>query len=345
MIKTVLKNLPGRGTAFAFGVIYALLATIGSTYSWTTSSNLKANEFTGELGLTALIVEDFERQKHWQPGSGITKTVSVYNEGKSPGFVRISFEEIIQKTAQSGISEPYADSQADGVVPEYCLIDGWASWKDAADVFGSVEFREGASPITPEGLTVKVKTSAAGLQRYQYAVYQVLGGGQAYRRVTAQFSADDNKLTVTNPRYWGFLSAEAELEAAWGVVNETSLLVPSPPAAEDIGTLACDPEKKISVNYTNLITALTGAAADKDKWFYNSKDGFFYYIGKVEPGEVTRTLMTGLSLDADADVSYSRMGLKFIVNMQALQVNASALAAGWGLDTSSALYAALSSFC
>ena len=345
MIKTALRNLLGRGTVLAFGMIYALLATIGSTYSWTTSSNLKANEFTGELGLTALIVEDFEQQKHWQPGSGITKTVSVYNEGKSPGFVRVSFEEIIQMTAQSDISEPYADPQADGVVPEYCLIDGWASWKNADEVFGSVEFREGANPITPEDLIVKVKTSPAGLQRYQYAVYQTLGSGQAYRRVTAQFSAGENKLTVINPRYWGFLSTETESEAAWGMVKETSLLAPNPPAAEDIGTLACDPGKKIGIDYTNLITALTGAAADKDKWFYNSQDGFFYYIGKVEPGGVTRTLMSGLSLDADADVSYSRMGLKLIVNMQALQVNASALAAGWRLDTSSELYAVLSSFC
>ncbi|MCL2106511.1 MAG: hypothetical protein FWH26_05580 [Oscillospiraceae bacterium] len=345
MVKMVWKNLPGRGTALAFGLIYALLATIGSTYSWTTSSNLKANEFTGELGLTALIVEDFEQQKHWQPGSDIMKTVSVYNEGKSPGFVRISFEEIIQKTARSDISEPYANPRADGVIPEYCLIDGWASWKDAGEIFSSVEFREGADPITPEDLIVKVKASASGLQRYQYAIYQALGGGQAYRRVTAQFSAEGSKLTVVNPRYWGFLSTESEAEAAWGMVNETSLLAPSPPAAKDIAALACDPVKKISINYTNLTTALTGAAADRDKWFYNSEDGFFYYIGRVEPGQVTRTLMTGLSLDADADVSYSRMGLKFIVNMQALQVNAAALATGWELDTSGALYAVLSSFC
>jgi hypothetical protein len=53
--------------------------------------------------------------------------------------------------------------------------------------------------------------------------------------------------------------------------------------------------------------------------------------------------MTGLTLDADADISYSLMNLQFIINMQALQLNADALAPEWGLDGQ--LYAILSSFC
>jgi len=347
MLKVVLKVIFSKGTTLSFALAYTLLIVLGTTFSWITSSEQKANEFAGELGLETVIVEDFTQEKQWQPGTDIVKTVYVYNKGQSAGFARISFEEIVEMFDHTRISEPYADPQENGVIPEYCLTDEWSSWQDAAGVFNAVVFHEGEAPVTiPEGVTVKVKTSPAGLQRYKYAIYQVLDGGQAYRRMTAQFSAQSDTLTVINPRYWGYQNSNVQLEAAWGLVSETNLSEPEPPAADDIDHLVCDTGKKISINYTNLIKTLTGTAADNDKWYYNEDDGFFYYIGKLNSGSTSKILMTGLSLDLDADIGYSDLDLQLIVHLDALQVNATALKSNWGLtNESDPLYQALVSFC
>jgi hypothetical protein len=343
MLKTVLKTFFGKGTLLVIALFYAMMVMIGSTFSWVTSSSQKENTFTGEIELTAVIVEDFDQQNHWQPGTDLTKTVSVHNDGKSAGFVRISFEEITRLIKTSDVSEPFVDADEPGVTPEYCLPSKWDTWKDADSVFDSVVFLEDSEPVDVEpGIIVKVKKSMAGIHRYQYAIYQEVDGGQAYRRMTAQFSADSDTLAVHNPRYWGYQDIGITVEAAWGLANETST-IPMPLSAADISHLCTDDGKKITINYTHLITALTSKAADEGKWFYNESDGFFYYIGKIEPNVFSNTLMTGLTLAADADISYSLMNLQLIINMQALQVNADALASEWGLDGQ--LYAILSSFC
>jgi hypothetical protein len=346
MLKTVLKTFFGKGTMLLIALFYAVMVMIGSTFSWVTSSAQKANKFTGEIGLTAVIIEDFERQNDWQPGTDLTKTVSVHNEGKSPGFARISFEEITKLFKASDISEPFADADETGITPEYCLPSKWDTWKNADTVFDSVVFLEGSNPAVLEsGVTVKVKESTAGIHRYQYAIYQEVDGGQAYRRMTAQFNAGSGTLTVLNPRYWGYRNIGSTLiEAAWGLNNETNAVL-SPPPAANIKNLLTDSDKKITINYAHLITALTDKDTDKGQWFYNEDDGFFYYIGKIASNDFSSTLMTGLTLDAGADISYSLMNLQLIINLQALQTNADALVTEWGLDSDERLYEILSSFC
>jgi len=347
MKRLKIKTLYNRGILIAFALIYALLVTLGSTFSWVTSSNEKANEFMGGMGLRTVIIEDFEQQRQWQPGTDITKIVSVCNDGISPGFARVSFEEIVTRMKAGSVPEPYGDWAESGVEPEFCSIAEWSAWEDAAAVFADVEFREGglpaALPAAPNQVVVKVSASPAGLQRYKYAIYQQLEGGQAYRRMTAQFSASGGTLIVRNPRYWGFGDAfDAEEEAAWGLANRTGA-TPAAPAAAKYDKLICDAKGKITIKYTNVVTALGSVGDNNEKWFYNEDDGFFYYIGRLEPGGVSPTLVTGLSLAADADVSYSSMGLQFIVNLEALQLRPEALA-DWGL-TSGPLYEHLSSFC
>ena len=351
MKKFKIKAFYSKGTLIAFALLYSFLVMLGSTFSWVTSSDQKANEFTGEMGLNAVIVEDFAQQNQWQPGDSVTKTVSVCNDGISPGFARISFEEIVKIMKASSVPAPYDDPAQEGVLPEFCMIAGWNAWEDANVDFDVVVFQEGSLPIAaPAGVVVKVSVSPAGMQRYRYAIYQELDGGQAFRRMTAQFSAQNDgetkTLTVRNPRYWGYEDAyETDLEAAWGLVNETGAAA-TPPAAADIAKLISDAGKKISINYANVITALDGdVATDTGKWFYNETDGFFYYIGRLDPGDTSAALMTGLTLDSGADISYSDMNLQFIVNLQSLQLNAQALTDDWGLGTSSQIYAHLSSFC
>ena len=347
-----IKKLYSKGTLIAFALLYAFLVMLGSTFSWVTSSDQKGNEFAGGMGIKAVIAEDFVQQNHWRPGENVTKIVSVLNDGTSPVFARVSFEEIISTKVPSSMPEPYEDPEEEGVIPEYCRIDEWDAWEDADDVFDALVFLEGTLPADmPDGVVVKVLESPADAQRNRYAIYQEMDTPGLYRRMTALFSVSGATLTVSNPRYWGYETTEvyeADLEAAWGLVNETGATA-TPPSAADIGRLIGDAGEKISINYANVINfpnaaaALTTVGTDEGKWFY--ENGFFYYIGKLEPGASTVSLMTGLTLADDADVTYSGMNLQFIVNLQALQLKAAALTDEWGLGTSSQLYAHLSSFC
>jgi hypothetical protein len=353
-----IKTLYARGALIAFALLYAVFATLGSTFSWVTNSEQKVNEFAGEMGLRAVIVEDFARQTQWQPGQTVAKTVSVCNDGLSPGFARISFEEIVAAMKPSSVPEPYEDPDEEGVTPEYCYEAAAGNgWQEAGAVFDNVETCEGANPPEPlpGDVVVMVKASPAGAQRNQYAICQKLGALGPFRRMTAQFHAHSSEnvttLTVGNPRYWGYKNDGDDLEAAWGLVNITSATA-TPPSAGNIGMLVCDTGEKISIGYANLINdpiapigggALTDPATDEGKWFYEG--GFFYYIGRLEPGAFSSLLMTGLTLAPDADVSYSSMRLRFIVNLQALQLNAQALVDDWGLSASGRLYEHLSSFC
>jgi hypothetical protein len=308
------------------------------------------------MGLKTVIIEDFEQQTQWQPGETVTKTVSICNVGISPGFARVSFEEIMRTMNVSSVPEPYANPGEAGVEPEFCMIGEWSGieWEIAGVVFNAVEYRENGVLITPDpaGVVVKVLESPAGVQRNRYAIYQALDALGPYRRMTAQFSVSGTTLIVNNPRYWGYKNAyDTELEAAWGLANETNATL-TPPSAANIGGLVTDAGEKISIDYTNVINdpiapigggTLTDPATDEGKWFYEG--GFFYYIGRIEPGISSARLMTGLMLAYDADISYSSINLQFIVNLQSLQLNAQALVDDWGLSTSGQLYAHLSSFC
>ena len=84
-----------------------------------------------------------------------------------------------------------------------------------------------------------------------------------------------------------------------------------------------------SANVSTTITA--------GKWFYNVNDGFFYYIGIVEPGQSTPLLLDSISLKPDAQSDYSHMAFDLTVFMDAIQATKEAVTStvggGWGVNT------------
>ena len=62
----------------------------------------------------------------------------------------------------------------------------------------------------------------------------------------------------------------------------------------------------------NITTSASYTAADKNKWFYNTADGYYYYIGAVENTEVcfnagykTSNTMTNVESRAEVKISYT----------------------------------------
>jgi len=78
------------------------------------------------------------------------------------------------------------------------------------------------------------------------------------------------------------------------------------------------------------------SASDVNKWWYNQADGFFYYIGVVEPGEATPLLLDAISLAGAAESDYSHVKFDLTVHMDAIQATKEAVVStaggGWGAN-------------
>ena len=93
----------------------------------------------------------------------------------------------------------------------------------------------------------------------------------------------------------------------------------------------------------NFVTTLTPTPTGSlDKWYYNPVDGFFYFLGVSDAGEVTPSMLASLYLNG-VDTSgplgatipganseyYSFMKYELTVNMSAIQITMDAIDAQW----------------
>ncbi|MDR0531374.1 MAG: hypothetical protein LBG83_04840 [Oscillospiraceae bacterium] len=341
MGKLIFKKMMSKWLALGFAGIYVLAATMFSTYAWVTNQNVKINKTKGNLRLDSRILEVFVAPEHWLPGETKQKEVKAWNKGNTAVLARITFEEEAQTF---GSSAPDAQPAPQGTAPELFQLGQWAAWQTADQVFEKVNLPGGA----PQELVVKAQALQDG--QYQYAVYLDLGSGN-YQRADAVFSVAPGAaplggdiLNVTEIRYWS-LSYNAATQAAWGKAVATTATV-TPPAAADAAALLTDTRKKITIDYSNRVAALSASpSADAGKWFYNENDGYFYYLGKIAPGTSSNSLMSGLTLDESGVANYSGSKLKLTVHMETVQASPFALRDIWGLTPSSNLCLALEYYC
>jgi alternate signal-mediated exported protein len=94
--KGVRRRALNKPTVLVFAVLYSLLAVIGSTFSWITSSDSRVNEFRGETRFGTTITEAFTADMAWRPGTPLAKEIRVTNVEQTPAFVRGTFEEVLQ---------------------------------------------------------------------------------------------------------------------------------------------------------------------------------------------------------------------------------------------------------
>ena len=122
-------------------------------------------------------------------------------------------------------------------------------------------------------------------------------------------------------------------ESVTRAVSATQPIRSTYPDGGDYAYITADDEGRISAvtdsfnNYIKLVfwgndNVYTGAdpgvAAAQNKWWYNEKDGFFYFIGVVEPGEATPLLLDAISMSPAAGKDYSHMAFDLTVKMEAI---------------------------
>jgi len=89
----------------------------------------------------------------------------------------------------------------------------------------------------------------------------------------------------------------------------------------------------------------TDPAAAAGKWWYNQTDGYFYFMGLVEPGTASPLLLSAVSLDTSATSEYSHLKFDLTVVMTAIQATEAAVTASDGWNLTGVLASTLQGFC
>jgi len=129
-------------------------------------------------------------------------------------------------------------------------------------------------------------------------------------------TTDINGFPITNPKEKGYMAAVTDSYNSY-----LELVFWSEFVTTDVADLALD---------TN------GVPVGAGKWFYNELDGFFYYLGVLEPGMATNLLLDAIHLSEKARSDYSHVMFELTVHMDAIQATGLAVTStdggGWGSD-------------
>ena len=372
-------------------VLAVSTAVIGSTFAWFTANDHALNKMSTRK-LTDGTVEIFEHfpDDKLEPGAELTKEVLVMNTGDVPVLVRVSFEEMLTKlgaplagTTTVPVAGRYATGS--GYVPALVNPASYGAPYEPIDTLFS-----GVTGI-PAGVTVVAYYDAAE-DNYKIAAWkQITDAGEfnlKYQKVTVSFDADTEVVSGVN--YWEAPLA-APLNYLWAntfdganhvpprIVGATTpfnnsnsangLVAAAPRAVSGQSATAMTDLYDAANNASagdyitlNFSTDLTTAMA-ATKWWYNTNDGWFYFIGAISSGGSTPTLLESVDMDISVLNSlpaknglYKYVDFDLDVKMQAIHALKAAIIAsdGWKLvpetttganDNDQPLIAALEAFC
>jgi len=177
------------------------------------------------------------------------------------------------------------------------------------------------------------------------------------------------KVTLTDPagvlypnesnRFWSFATLAlanggVPYNVDWRVANTLpSPVGTTPPLRADY--VSATGEFPAVTDYDNAMLSLVFHNANVDfgadpsaaagKWWYNQADGYFYFIGLVEPATASPLLLSAVSLDTSAGSDYSHTKFDLTVVMTAIQATAAAVTASDGWNLSGVLATTLQGYC
>ncbi|MBP2099938.1 BsaA family SipW-dependent biofilm matrix protein [Enterococcus rivorum] len=305
------KNNKKKILALASG--FALVAVLAATFAWFTSKDEKTNHFEGEIatGKDIEVVETFEPPTTWEPGSEVNKDVAVANIGKYDTLVRVSLVESLE------LLEDYASKATTGTElngktkDDVYVLPGTA----APTGFTDSTFEGTAPQIVVTGgdfagtYTLKVKEDSTTVNNkvvytYRY-VFEKNGGGLYYASGINGFernAAGEIKVKAGTPSLeYVSLEYKTPETADWRnpVYNPTF----TAGGTNIWNVFAKTGSNNIQISFNNITTT----AGTPNKWYFNTKDGYFYYTGVVAPGANTVQLMDAVKLLGTAGNEYSKL--------------------------------------
>lgn len=320
----------------------AAMAALAGTFAWFTSQDSAKNHFEGNIaGNDVEVVETFTPPVDWKPGQKVNKDVAIMNTGDYSSMIRVSFAETMQKLVDAEAKISNDPTILNGKTKEQIYLTPvndkttqTGTWTDSkvAPTTLTVTGGDYAGAYTLKAKE-QVVTTAAG-STYRYVSYWDNGTNQYYAKVGAYSRADDGTVTPAeaNFKYVDLTSTKIDKDWTNPLYNPTIDV-----DADGKATIVSNSDPLVNLQFVNLSKTPTA-----NKWFYNTKDGFFYYVGIVTAQEQTAQLLDSVTLSQDANNSYSKFQFDLTVNAKSIQAAKEAVnSADWVNNTDAALTTAL----
>ena len=347
----------------------AVVMVLAATFAWFTASDSVTNKLATKDGMANVAIQEtFVPPDDWKPGQTVTKEVGIANTGTAPALARISFNELMSVNAlASNVATPWdtgsaitAPQLAD--VSQYTTTNGWVVYTPYTDPDPNPN--PGGVTVTgaPADVTVYVKYVSAAVSgnstdSWSFAAVAPITTGNlagSYQAVTYDQSWDNatKTETISNVKYGMYNTTnQSPLTPTegidWTIVTPAVSAIGTSQAEAQINTQATPFLGKYNQNIALNYDAAQKQDLSAGSWYYNAQDGYFYYIGLVQPGTTSAALLNSLTLNPNADSNYySNLDYELQVNMQALQNTKDAIDANWTtVAGNSALQSALYAIC
>jgi alternate signal-mediated exported protein len=340
----------------------ALILSLAGTYAWQSYTDWVKNHMQS-LGFDSgdvTIVEDFDPDEPIKPGGKIKKKIDVVNTTPVEAFVRVSFEEQIDRLKAGATNAvAFADKDKTGfpvVTDAKSYYLAGTAWKDETSkllvvtgsnkvaapaglklfvngkesvlvyertvekkdfpvnfVFTDTKFELPVRPTPGESATDHEKRQKEELGKLASGAINTIAVAQKVSgHVLRDVQADkyEVKTDDTDPKlnlgYWGYTTTvDGTLtEFDWTTTNAwvNTPGNPTDPTKQPIFT-ATSVQSKLTdnppiINFEagNIIVGDANSYVfkdtDKGKWFYNTKDGYFYLLSPLSSGTQTNASLT-----------------------------------------------------
>lgn len=299
----------------------AAVAAMAGTFAWFTSTDNVKNEFEGGIaGNDIEIVETFTKPDTWEPGQEVNKDVAIMNTGNYDSLIRVSLKETMSllKNAKVVIESDVAKLPTDYYLFPLGTVDT-AGYKDATlNAAVTKDFPK----IGQAKLIVKEKedkTLADGTKVYKYVSYWETTSApskQFYAKTGGFDRAANGTITPKQAPAFKFVSLERNTDVVRDWADQTNLYKPVFTANGASVTAVGASDQNIIIEFANLTVGQTPEAG---KWFYNDKDGNFYFMGVVKPQAQTAQLIDSVTLSSNANNDYSKLKFSLDVNAKGIQ--------------------------
>ncbi len=376
------KNKEKKKKAVIALTAAAGLALIAGTFAWTSYTEWVKNHMQSS-GIEEGKVSIVEVWPTPEISLEMTKKVSVANASNVDVFVRVSFEEMLQRLGDNADGKGYA-TLADAKFP---VVMNPADYKSAAvgdkssagwvDISDKLRINGTAPTLAADAATPGAGTD--GYKLYQkddsYTIFYVknmkktewpadfnfdLSVGATSKKIpmyTGDYATDaegqvaqkvsghavkqpDGSINflaetggATDLEYYGYgQDLTAEVEKDWaGLNNNLSPLVTAPTLAPAADFAQSQADGEIKFNMPNAAADATIAGHTKD-WWYNDKDGFYYYTKALPANSTTdASVLDSVKFPANGagklDNSYMVASYNLFVGMEAIPAYQSALKA------------------
>ncbi|MGY3777784.1 BsaA family SipW-dependent biofilm matrix protein [Isobaculum melis] len=347
------KNKKKKLTVVA---LFAMLAIVSATFAWWTASKNVENEFsTKRITDDSLhINEIFKKPENWQPGEKIVKEVSIQNLGDSPFIVRVNFREVLDQLKADG-TDATKPAMKDATIAELASIDPKWVAKEVPTALYSTWNTVAVGDLDPSGvaaldngLTVKYKEVADATDATKtirtYVAYRDLGNGKAQKVnvPTDGIKTVAGKVYIDPAITFAFYAEKEHKELDWANPTAGTPSYTVSPKFVDVfdvkadaltGTFVNDHGKLMKIEFNNDAVTRNSTTPEANKWFYNEKDGYFYYIGQIQAGGESPQLIKSVTLLDSAKEVYSLMDAILDIHATGLQAEEAAIkatdAGGW----------------